>query len=433
MNEASSVRRAWRDLLADARLAKLTAAANGVPIHLVGGAVRDAGLGHAVHDLDVVVAAAGPAIAARLAALTGARLVALGGERFGALRLVTGDDHVDLWDLQGSPLVPDLWRRDFTVNAIALALPEGAVIDPTGGEADLVERRLRATRTEVFAEDPVRVLRLARLATILRGFEADPATVAAARATTPRLAEMPHERLRVELEILLSQPEVARAAGWCDVLDLPTFFFGKGAALEGAASETLRRARKLDEWINARVAPDGSTLREPAADASARRALHWSLLTEVVSSSHESTTFRLRSLAQRGLLTRATCDAALALLAPDWRPPLDGVARRRWLHAAGAAWQDAIALRATLADSAEETARWRNVEAELLAWPESERAWIVAPPALLSGEEVQALLAIGPGPAVGSALARVHRAQVEGVVRVREEAVALLVEGGAGA
>ena len=430
MREASSVRRAWRQLLADARLAELAAAAKGVPIHLVGGAVRDAGLGHTVHDLDVVVAEAGPAIAGRLAALTGARLVALGGERFGALRLVTGDDHVDIWDLQGSPLLPDLWRRDFTVNAIALALPDGAIVDPTGGEADLVGRRLRATRTEVFAEDPVRVLRLARLATILPDFEADPATVAAARATTPRLAAMPHERLRVELETLFSQPEIAPAAGWCDALDLPAFFFGQGAAMDSAASETLRSARKLDEWINARVARDSSTLEEPAAVASSRRALHWSLFAELFSSSHDSTAHRLRSLAQRGLLTRATCDAALALLAPEWRPPLDGVARRRWLHAASAAWRDAIALRATLADSPQETERWQSFEGELLAWPESERAWIVAPPALLSGEEVQALLAVGPGPAVGTALARVRRAQVDGVVRVREEAVALLVEGG---
>ena len=83
-----------------------------------------------------------------------------------------------------------------------------------------------------------------------------------------------------------------------------------------------------------------------------------------------------------------------------------------------------------LADSPQETERWQSFEGELLAWPESERAWIVAPPALLSGEEVQALLAVGPGPAVGTALARVRRAQVDGVVRVREEAVALLVEGG---
>ncbi len=213
MTDASGRVAAWRELLADARLAELAAAARGVPIHLVGGAVRDAGLGRPVNDLDVVVADAGPAIAARLAATTGARLVALGGDRFGALRLVSGNRHIDIWDLQGGPLLADLWRRDFTVNAIALAVPDGAITDPTGGVDDLARRRLRATRAEVFAEDPVRVLRLARLATTLPGFDADPATVAAARAATPRLAAMPHERLRVELEILFSQSPTRAGGG----------------------------------------------------------------------------------------------------------------------------------------------------------------------------------------------------------------------------
>ena len=146
MSDATGLAAGWRTLLADRRVAGLFAAAAGVPLHLVGGAVRDAGLGRPVHDLDVVVAASGAAIAARFAAATGARLVALGGDRFGALRLVAGDDHVDLWDLQGGELLPDLWRRDFTVNAIALGVPGGAVVDPTGGQEDLLGRRLRATR-----------------------------------------------------------------------------------------------------------------------------------------------------------------------------------------------------------------------------------------------------------------------------------------------
>ncbi len=208
-----SLRTAWQALLADSRVVELAKAASGVALHLVGGAVRDAGLGRPVHDLDVVVADSGSAIAGRFAAATGARLVALGGERFGALRLVEGDDHIDLWDLQGEPLLPDLWRRDFTVNAIAVSVPDGAIVDPTGGVDDLARRLLRATRAEIFMEDPVRVLRLARLATILSGFAADPETVAWARATTPRLSEMPHERLRVELEILLLSAATLAGSG----------------------------------------------------------------------------------------------------------------------------------------------------------------------------------------------------------------------------
>ena len=431
MTEAPALSAACRRLLADSRVVELAKAAPGVALHLVGGAVRDAGLGRPVHDLDVVVAGSAAAIAGRFAAATGARLVALGGERFGALRLVVGNDHIDLWDLQGEALLPDLWRRDFTVNAIAISVPDGAIVDPTGGEADLLRRRLRATRAEVFAEDPVRVLRLARLATSLPGFDADPTTVAAARAATPQLAAMPHERLRVELDLLFSRPQFAPTAVWCDALDLETSVFGKGAAAADAAPSTLPSARRLDDWRERGHARPLAPSPEPAAVPDSPLALHWTLFTELFSSSHESTASRLRALARRGLLTRATCHAALALLVAQWRPPLDELARRRWLHAAGPGWRDALALRATLAATADEVGQWRNLETAVLAWSEGERAWIVSPPALLSGDEIQALLAIGPGPAVGAALARLRRAQVEGVVRVREEAVALVLAGGA--
>jgi tRNA nucleotidyltransferase/poly(A) polymerase len=404
VSEAASLLAAWRKLLADDRVATIAVAAEGVAVHLVGGAVRDAGLHRPVHDLDVIVAAAGPAIAARLAAATGARLVALGGDRFGALRLVSGDRHIDLWDLQGGALLADLWRRDFTVNAIALALADGSVVDPCGGAADLARRRLRATRAAVFAEDPVRVLRLARLATTLPGFEADPETVGWARASTPELAAMPHERLRVELEILFDQPRVAAAADWCDALDLPTFLFGKGAVLADASSTTLRAAKKLDEWRASRSAEGPAAPPASTGAAGALLALHWSLFTELFSSSQ-----------------------------PAWEAPAPAIERRRWLHAAGPSWRDALALRAALAANAAELERWRRCEAEILAWPTPERDWIVSPPALLSGEEVQSLLGIPPGPAVGAALARVRRAQVQGVVRLREEAEALLRAGEPGA
>lgn len=429
MTEAPALSAACRRLLADSRVVELAKAAPGVALHLVGGAVRDAGLGRPVHDLDVVVAGSAAAIAGRFAAATGARLVALGGERFGALRLVVGNDHIDLWDLQGEALLPDLWRRDFTVNAIAVSVPDGAIVDPTGGVDDLARRLLRATRAGIFTEDPVRVLRLARLATILSGFSADPETVAWARAATPHLREMPHERLRVELEILFAQPRLSPAAGWCDVLDLPAFFFGKGADVSGESALTLPTAERLDEWRAARSAEPLHPSPKSISDPNSPLALHWTLFTELFASSRAATASRLRDLARRGLMTRACCEAALRLLTPAREAPADEIARRFWLHSAGPSWRHAIALRAALAPSAVEVEEWRGLESAIFAWPESELAWVLQPPALLSGTEVQALLGIPPGPAVGAALARVRRAQVEGVVRLREEAEALLLAG----
>ncbi len=415
-----------KHLLADARVAGLLAAADGVPIHLVGGAVRDAGLGRAVHDLDIVVAEAGATIATRLAAATGARLVALGGERFGAIRLVLRNEHIDLWDLQGGSLTADLWRRDFTVNAIAIALPDGTICDPTGGLGDLASRRLRATRPEVFAEDPVRVLRLARFATTLPGFDADTATVVAARAAAPQLAPMPHERLRTELDLIFSRPLLSPSVNWCLDLGLPAFFFGKGGVVAGDAAVSLRQVRRLDDLRS--TGADATSGLSDSADAASTSvlALHWSLFTELFSSTHAEAMSRLRDLARRGLVTRACCDAGLKLLASDWELPNQQPARRRWLHSAGPAWRDAVTLRAALADAEDQVAEWRRVEEEFLSYSEDSRAAILSPPVLLSGDEVQALLGIPPGPAVGAALARVRRAQVEGVVRSREEAESLL-------
>ncbi len=125
-------------------------------------------------------------------------------------------------------------------------------------------------------------------------------------------------------------------------------------------------------------------------------------------------------------MTRDCSDAALALMAPPWQAPQDEPGRRRWLHQAGADWRDSVALRAALSGSAAELEAWASLETTYLSWPEALRAGVLSPPALLSGEDVQALLGIAPGPAVGAALARVRRSQVEGSVLLREEAEALL-------
>jgi hypothetical protein len=73
---------------------------------------------------------------------------------------------------------------------------------------------------------------------------------------------------------------------------------------------------------------------------------------------------------------------------------------------------------------------WRRNLGRLAALVAADGRWILDPPRLLTGEEVQALLGIPAGTAVGAALAAVERAQVEGRVRTRDEAVAFL---GAGA
>lgn len=78
------------------------------------------------------------------------------------------------------PLEKDLERRDFRCNSMAIRLKDGLLIDPFGGLDDIQARRLRLTNPLAFPEDPLRVLRAARFASVLR-FSVDPAIYEIAR------------------------------------------------------------------------------------------------------------------------------------------------------------------------------------------------------------------------------------------------------------
>lgn len=105
----------------------------------------------------------------------------------------------------GDTVEDDLARRDFTVNAMALTLPDPALVDPYDGVADLlVHKRLRTPLTpeESFSDDPLRMLRAARFIAGY-GLEPDPSLVAAATAMSHRLEVVSAERIRDELHKLL--------------------------------------------------------------------------------------------------------------------------------------------------------------------------------------------------------------------------------------
>ncbi|MEV7194956.1 CCA tRNA nucleotidyltransferase [Streptomyces sp. NPDC093510] len=104
----------------------------------------------------------------------------------------------------GDSIEEDLVRRDFTVNAMAVALPEKEFVDPHGGLEDLAERVLRTPGTpeESFSDDPLRMLRAARFAAQL-DFEVAPDVIAAMKAMAERIDIVSAERVRDELNKLL--------------------------------------------------------------------------------------------------------------------------------------------------------------------------------------------------------------------------------------
>ncbi|MCX7597571.1 MAG: HD domain-containing protein [Armatimonadetes bacterium] len=131
-------------------------------VYLVGGAVRDLLLGRPVSDWDLACVHA-RRLAEAVAAAVGSPVVTLRKTPL-VLRVPTESlGHVDVIELPAGDVTADLMRRDFTVNALALDLTSGEVVDPAGGLADLSARVLRSTTESVFAQDPARLLRAYRL------------------------------------------------------------------------------------------------------------------------------------------------------------------------------------------------------------------------------------------------------------------------------
>ena len=192
-------------------------AAAGHEIHLVGGSVRDALLGTLGDDLDFATSAH-PDEAQRILAgwaeaiwTTGAEFGTIGAARHG-LRLEITTFRAESYDRvsrhpivrYGTTLLEDLLRRDFTINAMAVSVPDHVFSDPYGGLADLAARVLRtpATPEESFADDPLRMLRAARFASKLE-FMVDPAVVSAMTRMAADLDRITPERIRDEFSKLM--------------------------------------------------------------------------------------------------------------------------------------------------------------------------------------------------------------------------------------
>lgn len=209
----------------DLRAAPLPAAAiralgGGEDVWVAGGAVRDAALGRAVGDLDLAVAGDPGPVAKALGRELGEHAFELSAE-FRTWRVVAPGRgwQVDVTALRGDSIGADLAARDFTVGAVAVPLAGGEVIDPFEGLTDLERGVLRAVGPGSFEEDPLRLLRAARLAAGLN-LRVDSETVALAHASAARAAEPAGERQLGELRQLLGGPDPLRGLELLDELRL---------------------------------------------------------------------------------------------------------------------------------------------------------------------------------------------------------------------
>jgi poly(A) polymerase len=250
---------------------------------IVGGAIRDAALGREVVDVDLAVADDAAAVARDMARGTGGTAFSL-SEEFGTWRMLGPGWHIDVTALRGGSIEADLALRDFTINAVAVPVgdPAGAPVDPRGGLADLDARLLRATSERSFADDPLRVLRAARLGSTL-GLGIDLETIELARAAASRAGEPAGERQLAELRLLIAGDAPIRGLELMDELDATRQVLPELEALRGVEQnpnhhldvhshtiEVLRRLLEvesdLERYAGDRAPEVADLLAEPLAD-----------------------------------------------------------------------------------------------------------------------------------------------------------------------
>ncbi|HEY2535550.1 MAG TPA: HDIG domain-containing protein [Solirubrobacteraceae bacterium] len=464
-------------------LGAVRAALSGAGAWLVGGAPRDRALGRETFDLDIVVEGSPQTAAREIARAAGGAACFELSEEFSGWRVIARDRswQVDVQPLRGGSLQADLRLRDFTVNAIAEPIAGGEPIDPLGGRADLTARRLRMASQRTFADDPLRVLRLVRLAVEL-DLEVEGQTAHAASGAAPRLRAVSGERVFMELRRIVASPRVLDGLQLMDSLGVTAAVLGELDALRGvqqsryhhrdvhghtleALSRTIALQADPGEVLGAAELADPvrSLLREPLADELTRGdALRWGALlhdaakplTSEMRADGRITFFdhdvrgaelaravleRLRASERLRAHVAALVRHHLRLGFLVHRPqPLERRTVFDYLQRTSPVEVDVTLLSvadrlATRGDRAAE-----SIDAHMrLARPMLAAAlrWRAdgPPAALWRGDELASALEIPAGPRLGEILRELSAAQYAGEVRTREQALSharRLIEGG---
>jgi poly(A) polymerase len=435
---------------------------------LVGGALRDRLLGRSTADFDVAAVGEVRAFAKALARRTRAHVFPL-SEGFGSWRVMARDRswQVDLLPLVGESIESDLAKRDFTVNAIAEPLRGGGYVDPFGGLRDLENRRLRMVSAAAFANDPLRTIRLARLACEL-SFDPEPETVAAAREHARGLDSVAPERIFAELKRIISADralqglEVMDRAGATQVV-LPELVELRGVEqspyhhldvyehTRAVLGETIELERDPGRWFGPTGEEISRLLSEPFASELTRgQALRFGALlhdiakpqTRRVTSTGRVTFMghddagaaasvailgRLRASERLGQYVAALTRHHLRLGFLVHEMPLGRRAIYDYLRACDPVQVDVTLL--SVADrlatrgrgSEEAIAKHLELARQLLA---DALAWRAAPPrSPIRGDDLARTLALRPGPELGRLLAELEAASFAGEISGRDQAI----------
>ncbi len=439
---------------------------------VVGGAVRDAVRGAEVTDVDLAFDGDVEAAARRLADDGDGHAFEL-SEEFETWRIVARDGSwkLDVAALRGETIEIDLRLRDFTVNSIAVPLDGGAPLDPTGGLHDLEAGVLSASSGRSFSDDPLRVLRAARIASLI-DLTPDPGTVELARIEAPRVTESAGERQFAELAGLLTGPDPLGGLELLDRFEATAIVLPEVQGLRGVGQsanhhldahghtlEVLRRCldveRSLPEFCGDAADQVAELLAQPLADELTRGdALRFAALLHDIGKpatrteregwvsfiGHDSAGAVMIGELCRRMRTSRRFATHLAAMTRDHlilgfmvkERPLPP--RRVWDYLTRTGPQAVDTTLLTVADRLsaqgdgvpqEAIAGHLELAREMLAWAVE---WELEGPAepLLRGDEIAAEAEIASGPDLGAAVIELQGAQYAGEVATREEAVAHL-------
>jgi tRNA nucleotidyltransferase (CCA-adding enzyme) len=259
------------DRLAPAFEAAARAAGPSDGVYLVGGTVRDILLGEPSFDVDIAVEGDAIGLARRLAEELGGRVRP--HEQFGTAVVLYGEgEHIDvvtarsevyaapaaLPTVEQGTIRDDLFRRDFTINALAASLKPsdfGRLVDPFGGRDDLQAGTIRVLHERSFTDDPTRIFRAIRYENRY-GFRLDESSARLARAAVEGglVGELSGARLTDELVALLAEEKIEHTILRLGELGADRAIHPHLAADEEAVRLTLR-LRELREELHVE-APD---------------------------------------------------------------------------------------------------------------------------------------------------------------------------------
>ncbi len=389
--------------------------------YLVGGSVRDALLQRQADylDLDFVVPTGAVETARAIATACNAGFVVL-DMKHQIARVVFEQATVDFAQQVGPTLESDLRRRDFTINAIAYHPHSQTLIDPLQGSADLQHKQLRMIAAANLQEDPLRLLRAYRQAAQL-DFSVAPQTQATICQLAPLLAQVAAERVRGELDALLSRPQgtTQLTQAWQDGL-LSSWLPDCGLArLEGLAAIDQvmmqlapcwpRYAQHLKGWF-----------KEQGGIGLHRSWIKAAKLSQLVAQEPVEAERTLEQLKYSRAEQQAVVAVVRALPQLEQLVNLGTPSRRQQyelFRAAGPSFGAVALVGLGLG--------WSEAAiAPLIHRYLDPQDPVAHPTPLLSGRDVMTALGLRPGPKVGQLLSAVELAHAEGKVQTAAEALA---------